>query len=659
MSWRSAGDILNAMIDEFQKSTINLLQISKRDLREFDNGQYGVVIAKLSRRLESVLSVDREILVIFSNFTHQQARTIRFARKTITDEGVRLEPTLAIIVHKDPRGNEKLRNWGRQDGLTVLPIQFKGSLPSDEALERVLCIELFSHDLFDITGPVSDDSQFYGRRTEAEELARKLQLGQIRACLGLRKIGKTSIINRVINQLRLHHDAISVMVDCSKDAISSLDASGLMWSIAESVREAINKDSNYIAVSPRKGGKSVSEGSESILRAISSSERVIIIFMDEVDYITPSSPTAANLWKTDFNVFWRNFRSVYQELTRSKRPNMSLLISGVSSKWFSVHAIDDVENAALSLIPEEYLSPLPRGASLAMIREMSRASGLILGGDVREKIAKVSADIPFWIRKACSFIHRHIPIEDRPYKPTLSSVDDFLHKFVDSEGAVLARLALGHLFTVYPELEEGVYNCYEGNSSDCAKPVLDRLRKYGIITRGQTTDILSGDMIHAGFEAHLEERTAAPRSILPSHASNSLEDWADDLAVLNKKRNVLEKRLRDVTLNFLRYDSLHNKSKGEIHDRLLTALDPRRRDHLKRKSNEEIVTGFNWSELVILINKEWNLFDPIFSDKRRFNDDCEIINDRRDAHAKPMDRADFALYRRSLDRITDLLNKKT
>ena len=81
--------------------------------------------------------------------------------------------------------------------------------------------------------------------------------------------------------------------------------------------------------------------------------------MDEVDYITPSSPTASDIWGDEFNVFWRNFRAVYQEVLRSEG-KLSLLISGVTSKWFSVESINGVENAALALVPEEYLRVCPK-----------------------------------------------------------------------------------------------------------------------------------------------------------------------------------------------------------------------------------------------------------------------------------------------------------
>jgi hypothetical protein len=74
-------------------------------------------------------------------------------------------------------------------------------------------------------------------------------------------------------------------------------------------------------------------------------------------------------------------------------------------------AFDDpvgVENAALAFIPEEYLSPLPRGASNAMIKNIGAMAGLRFEEAALEAISSFCSDMPFWIRKACSSIHGKI-----------------------------------------------------------------------------------------------------------------------------------------------------------------------------------------------------------------------------------------------------------
>ena len=84
------------------------------------------------------------------------------------------------------------------------------------------------------------------------------------------------------------------------------------------------------------------------------SQPLAIIF-DEIDYITPSSLTSPH-WKDDFNEFWREFRAL---IARGQRQGVSIsvLVSGISSKWFREVSIQNIENSALYFIPDEYLPP--------------------------------------------------------------------------------------------------------------------------------------------------------------------------------------------------------------------------------------------------------------------------------------------------------------
>ncbi len=410
--------VLNKMVDDFVKAGEGLFTSPPPTSVLREKGTYVYLYAKLSKRLSSTLAVDREVLILFTSFEEQQQRTIKTASDLIAASSGRLESSLVIIIHADAEGNAKLKRWGRNVGLSVLPV-YAGLCPSKpEEIERLLGQELFSHDPFDVTGPVSDDDNFFGRRNEAHDLARKLQNGQIRSILGIRKIGKTSVINRIISDAKANYDCYCIMLDCSRDDIWALNAEQLISALNEALRSAKESPTRYSVVDPTTNEMSLAEASKQFLRSIKSSDKPVVFFVDEVDYITPGSPTTAH-WKQHFNPFWRHIRAVYQEASRDSKP-FSMLISGVSSKWFSVESVDGVENSALALIPEEYLSPLPRGASCA-IRKMARSAGLGFSDEAATVIATACCDMPYWIRKACSYIHRQVEISARPVAVTLAS----------------------------------------------------------------------------------------------------------------------------------------------------------------------------------------------------------------------------------------------
>jgi len=654
----SYADELNEMVQVFERSADGLLTVSARDSLKYEKGTYVVIFAKPTKRLATALSLDREIAVLFTTFRELQARTINALKSVIDAAGARLESTVAIVVHKDPRGSNRLKNWGRDTGISVLPVLYNKEMTDPQDFENLLCAELYSHDPFDITGPVSGDLHFFGRRTEAQDLARKLRHGQIRSALGIRKIGKTSILNRIVSDARESYPCTCVMIDCSRDEVWQMNEGQLLQSIAIAVETSLAERDWYESVQQVTETCSVAGSTKRLRQSICNTPHTVILFFDEIDYITPSSPTASH-WSGGFNAFWRNLRSVYQEISRESQ-NLSMLVCGVSSKWFLVESIAGVENAALSLLPEEYLSPLPRGATVAMIKRLGRTAGLQFDEPVATQIGEACADMPFWVRKACSYIHRNIDLTGRPLRVTARTTVELLDKFVRSDGASLAQVALRHLFRVFPELAAVVRACKAGESTDGVKKLLSVLEKYGVISMTPAPH-LAGEMMRLGFDLYVEEAGAVGSGAVEESTSgemkgNDISEWADELALVNRRRNILEKRLRSITLNFIRADSLRSPHGASVVDRICAVLPAARR---KKSANaEELIETLYWKELVSLIaDKEWSILGQLFGDKTRFRENCVIINDRPDAHAKSVDGADLALYRRSLKVIEDMLVK--
>jgi hypothetical protein len=646
--------ILKKMMDDFSEASSALLEIKFSTFHEnvSEKAVYGVLYGKPSKRLATLLSINREVLVIFSSFTSQQARTVKAVINAIENGQGRLETTLAIVVHSDPGGNSKLRSWGKEHGISLLPLFYvEVDFPMlPEVFEKSLCSEMFSIDPFDITGPVSDDSHFYGRRTEAQTIARQLQYGQIKATLGIRKIGKTSIINRIVETCREYHDCMIVMADCSNNEIWSLTAVDLIISIYNTIKKMRETQANYSILFSSKTEESMSECTAKLINEIGLNKVPIITIFDEVDYITPGSPTGTH-WSDQFNDFWRNYRVVYQECSRIKKP-FSVLISGVSSKWFRVESINNIENSALALVPEDYLSPLPRGATIAMIKSLARIAGLQFSDEAAELVSESCCDSPYWVRKACSYIHKKIDIHVRPAKIDLELLKIMLAEFVDSEGAVIAKVALKHLFKVYPELKEFCRLVYDGQPNDIPKSYYYTLSKYGLIKEITSGVVISGTMVMEGlrliFNDIGENEQLDVYDEMPTEKS-AYEEWADELALINKRRNILERKLRSIVLNFIRQDSLVNKSKPTAKLRVLNRIEEKRRKQIESFSSDELMEKLLWTDLCVVINKEWSLFEQIFGDKNGFNLHSSIINDRFDAHAKSVDVADLALYRRSLN----------
>ncbi len=134
-------------------------------------------------------------------------------------------------------------------------------------------------------------------------------------------------------------------------------------------------------------------------------------------------------------------------------------------------------------------------------------------------------------------------------------------------------------------------------------------------------------------------------------------EWADELAIISRRRNLLEKKLRGVVANFIRFSSVHDASKGMAKDRVLKCVDTRRREALQNLELEELMYKLFWLELIQVVKKEWQIFDRVSGDKATLDKYTSIVNERPDAHAKEIDFFDAALHRSAVGCFEDRLSR--
>jgi len=449
---------------------------------------------------------------------------------------------------------------------------------------------------------------------------------------------------------------VSNYIDAESDAVFKLTAAALINSLAASLERAKSTADDKLVICADH--VPIESASERLRNAVEQHHRQILFVFDEIDYLTPTSPTAAH-WRQDFNTFWRNIRAVYQA-SAIRQKNLSLLISGVSSKWFSEESIAGIENAALSFVPEEYLSPLPRGAAAAMIRRLGRTAGLIFNDEVAGEIAQACADMPFWIRKACSFIHSKVEIGLRPFEPQAALIQDYLREFIASDGTAMSEVALAHLFRVFPEVREPALACSHGEISTISPRMLRILQKYGIVSIGHTPKV-SGEMMRIGLkqlsENDIDVADVKGEPVELIGDKSDYGEWADELAIISRRRNILERKLRGVVGNFIRFSAMTDSSKGTAKDRVLKCIDTKRRESLQNLDIDDLMSKLFWLELIAVVKKEWQIFDRIFGDKAALDKYTSIVNERPDAHAKDIDLFDAALHRSAVGWFEDRLSR--
>jgi hypothetical protein len=124
---------------------------------------------------------------------------------------------------------------------------------------------------------------------------------------------------------------------------------------------------------------------------------------------------------------------------------------------------------------------------------------------------------------------------------TLAVTQPLVDSFLMSEGAEIARVALQNVRRVYPELFAPLQEAFRNGKALASTG--HALVTYGLATRDGQHFVIKSGMVRAGLERLLE---AAPPNEAPERGTPRLQlaegDWAEELAVLSRRRNVLERK---------------------------------------------------------------------------------------------------------------------
>ena len=136
-------------------------------------------------------------------------------------------------------------------------------------------------------------------------------------------------------------------------------------------------------------------------------------------------------------------------------------------------------------------------------------------------------------------------------------------------------------------------------------------------------------------------------------------EWAAELGRLAEMHNDIEKRIRDLIERISIDEEQGRSDPGWAEREMLAAIPAKERARVGSGSVEQLLASLYWVNLIAIVGRQWRLFERIFGDLGEFRSKAQIVNDRPHAHAKSLDAADIALYRRELNWFKAKLDKST
>ncbi|MFC7548950.1 phosphotransferase [Plantactinospora sp. GCM10030261] len=384
-------------------------------VHETRDAKVWALFVRMPDDLQVALGESRELLVYVAEYGKFQAREIDRASELVRDQGARLSRSIGVILTADKRTGEQVMEVGEESetffiGFSIDRIRTCRPLGEDD-FRILLQAQAYGRDLYDLPGAVTRSRDFFGRRRLVERLKQEIAMGSAhQGIFGLRKIGKTSLVNRLAQLVREDGRCFVAQIDLQRAAAIRPDAQYIMWSIGQAIYDShrhirdirsLRMFGRYELFSDIEPTESVYELFDHDLRQVLAvRKRRIVVILDEIERILP--PTGNARLEQEFVRLWRVLRGLDQQL-----PNrLSFVISGTNPKCVEDAKVGDEDNPIYNYFTREYLKPLSLGEAGDLLNSIGHKIGIEWPTlSVSEAFAQTGGH-PALLRAMGSIVHR-------------------------------------------------------------------------------------------------------------------------------------------------------------------------------------------------------------------------------------------------------------
>lgn len=204
------------------------------------NSKYWAVLVRPSDEFSVYINTDREVLIVFSEYTTFEIRTLDAYDAFYEHlDYSRVDKSLRFLVSADDRIESIIRHYLDQNPEypIIIPTTFNSFDNSANTLLDAVRRNYLLRDLFGYQNPLREENFFFGRQHIVTSVLDMARSGQNSSLFGLRKSGKTSAIYAVQRKSRALSCNVTV-VDCQNPAVHARTYDGLLTHILSEIRRS-------------------------------------------------------------------------------------------------------------------------------------------------------------------------------------------------------------------------------------------------------------------------------------------------------------------------------------------------------------------------------------------------------------------------------------
>ena len=632
-----------------EMSKYGLITFSRE--QSFKSTNYSIHFIKPVDKLKQLYNLGDEVLILCCNdkFREFKSRTkdyLDFLLIMSSEYKNRLDKITCFLFDdcEDIVDRVKQDRIENPDSRLIVPFSFSEIEHglTEDFLQGRLRTFLYERDLFGVATPLQNDNMFFGkdRNDIISELYGKYRQGEHGGLFGLRKIGKTSILN-LLQQRVDQSNGIVKYFDCTK-------YHHLRWYqflrqiIIEIGEKYLTDEENGATVSfvsdeyDEMTANLTFEKDLKKLYSLLSGKRMLFIF-DEIEQISYSTSPSQH-WKNenDSLFFWQAIRSIFQ----TDSYLFSFIITGVNPKCIEDSKINEIDNPIFNILTPIFVPLFEYSDVNNMVSNIGRHLGLSFDEEIFTKLVDDYGGHPFLTRQVCSKINNELLREKqiRPYRISKYTYEKRSTDYRTQMETVFAQI-LGVLEDYYPnEYELLKVLALDGS---------DKFKRKLVYGDSSISHLLGYCLIqNVGGDYYIRIKSIGDYLIRKNPYDITITDDIKRREQIVRRRSIIENEMRSLIANQLRI-KYGKKAREQLIQKINgTTTDKTQEPKIKAAPNlAHAMQELYFSQLKELIIKDWKDYNTIFVDRVKFEQFFETINKFRkvDAHSSSISDEDNAI----------------
>jgi len=647
----------NAQLSHFNTSECEIVTALSRIFyisyggRSFKMGidsKYSYCLLKPTSFFSEQFNLHREIIMVFSDYDTFEPRSLDATSKvTSFHPDLRLDRICSVLISKDPQIEEKLKDLlkSNTEMQVIIPFSYFELLALSDYNKNGQFYNLvikrfrdyfYERDLFAFFAPLQKDLYFFGRHSYVQELVNKHFSHENAGVFGLRKSGKTSVLNAIHRTLD-HIEKKWIWID--GQALSHMRWNLSLFNLVENICIKFEIPQQHEKQYYTFEDAAVLFERDMLYCSNQLNGESLLILFDEIENIT-FDIALSDHWKSgeDFIYFWRTIRAFYQKYPEK----ISFVIAGTNPKAVETPLINGYDNPIYNqLQADKYLSTFTVQDTKDMVNKLGAYMGLFFDDIVCATLTQEMGGHPFLIRQFCSKINSFVTEKSLPKPITITKAiyDQVLPLFEENDLEPYCEMILDVLKRNYPEEykmlesialeDENILFTQEGNSA-----ITSHLVGYGLIERVEK---------FYGFRNEAVRKYILKKNKYSKILKTDEEKWSE----ISARRNRIEPQLRQIVK--LQLKACFGEATAKY--KVLNAMTPENKVKYSALSYNDLFNPKKCEVYFLLMSKtilnDWTAFSNVFSSKKLiFQSYTTIINNLRlDCHASTVSDAEMQSFR--------------